>query len=122
MSDDGAGVVLSTASGDATRLHLAGELSHEAVDRLSALVDDVAGPGACVVADLSRADALPLGLLRALVGAHRRLRDSGGSLVLADPSPAAARVLRISGLHLVLTVQGWPAAASPPETAAAEPA
>ena len=124
MSDDARGVVLSTASGAATRIRLAGDLSLEAVDRLSALVDDVAGPGSVVVADLSRAEALPLGLLRALASAHHRLRDCGGSLVLADPSPAAARVLRISGLHRVLQVDGWPLPAGAPASgaAAAEPA
>lgn len=127
MSDDVRGVVLATSGGDATRLHLAGDLSHEAVTRLSALVDDVAGPGAVVLADLSRAEALPLELLRALVAAHRRLRDAGGSLVLVDPSPASARVLRISGLHEVLCIQGWPAPVSAPVataggTAEAEPA
>lgn len=124
MSDDVRGMVLSTASRAATRLRLAGDLSHEAVTRLSALVDDAAGPGAVVVADLSRAEALPLELLRALAAAHRRLRDAGGSLVLADPSPAAARVLRISGLQRVLQVQGSPASAGAPYggTATAEPA
>lgn len=125
MSDDARGVVLATASGDATRLRLSGDLSHEAVDRLAALVDDVAGPGASVLVDLSRAESLPLGLLRALTGAHRRLRDSGGTLVLLDPSPAVVRVLRTSGLHRVLQVQGWPEPAVPPApatAATAEPA
>ena len=127
MSDDTRGVVLSTvtptARGEATRLRLAGGLSTQDVDRLTALLDDVAGPGAVVVVDLSRAESLPLGLLRALAAGHRRLRDAAASLVIADPSSAAARVLRVSGLHRVLQVEGWP---EPPAVesggAAAEPA
>ena len=124
MSEDASGVVLATASGAATRLRLAGALSGEAVTRLSALADDVADRRAVALADLSRADALPLGMLHALAAAHRRLRDAGGSLVLVDPSPAAARVLRTSGLHRALQVQGWPASAGPAASGAAtaEPA
>lgn len=112
MRRDAHGVVMSTETstvrGDATRLLLAGVLDEDVVERISALLDDVAGPGVDVVVDVARAESLPLGVLRALVAAHRRLHASGGSLVLVEPSEAARRVLRTSGLHRVLQISGWP--------------
>jgi anti-anti-sigma factor len=102
------GVVMATAGDGATRLRVAGELDVRAVDRLRAQLEDAAGRGASVRVDLSRAGALPVALLRALAAAHRTT-GSGGSLVVVDPSPAAVRVLRTSGLHRVLAVEQPPA-------------
>ena len=113
MRPESHGVVMSTETsterGDASRLLLSGVLDENVVDRVSALLDDLAGPGHDVVVDLSRAESLPLGVLRALVAAHRRLHASGGSLLVVEPSSAARRVLRTSGLHRVLPISGWPA-------------
>lgn len=109
MSTDLHGVVLSTAVAGGVRLRLVGDLDSVAVDRLGALLDDAAQPGSDVVVDLSRAAALPISVLRALALAHRRLAAGVGELVLVDPSPAAARALRSSGLHRALHITGWPA-------------
>jgi anti-sigma B factor antagonist len=111
-------VVMSTADDDGARLLLAGPLDEPALDRLRALLDDVAVPRAVVRVELARAGTLPLGALRALAAAHRRITAGGGTFVLLDPSPAAARSLRTSGLDRALAVQGWPAPALPePEQA-----
>ncbi|MET8094192.1 STAS domain-containing protein [Micromonospora sp. NPDC005220] len=42
--------------------------------------------------------------VRALLAAHLRVRARGGELVLVDPSPVVARVLRVSGLHRVMPI------------------
>ncbi len=86
-------------------LPVAGELDAQGTERLRALFDDEIRPGRRLVLDLSGVDHLSAAALAALVAAHCRLRDSGGSLVLAAPSPAVVRVLRISGLHRVLHTQ-----------------
>ncbi|RKF28701.1 anti-sigma factor antagonist [Micromonospora globbae] len=56
--------------------------------------------------------------VRALVAAHRRVRTRGGELVLVDPEPVVARVLRVTGLHRVIPVveTSGPASASPATT------
>lgn len=100
-------VVMSTSRPEGAHLRLAGELDEPAVDRLRALLDDLPR-GADVRVDLSRTGRLPLGVLRALAAAHRRLSAGGGAFVVAQPSHAAARTLRVSGLHRVLVVHGWP--------------
>lgn len=99
-------VVMSTSRPEGAHVRLAGELDELAVDRLRALLDDVPHGGEVRV-DLSRSARLPLGVLRAMAAAHRRLGAGGGTLVLAQPSAPAERA-RIGGLDRVLVVQGWP--------------
>ncbi|WFE54038.1 STAS domain-containing protein [Micromonospora sp. WMMD1155] len=42
--------------------------------------------------------------VRTLLAAHLRVRACGGELVLVDPTPVVARVLRASGLHRVMEI------------------
>ncbi|MFG2107455.1 MULTISPECIES: STAS domain-containing protein [Micromonospora] len=55
--------------------------------------------------DLSGVRLLSAAGVRALVAAHLRVRARGGELVLVDPDPVVARVLRATGLHRVLPVR-----------------
>ncbi|WP_262286514.1 anti-sigma factor antagonist [Micromonospora sp. MA102] len=55
--------------------------------------------------DLSGVRLLSAAGVRALVAAHLRVRARGGELVLVDPDPVVARVLRATGLHRVLPIR-----------------
>ncbi|MGC1210849.1 MAG: STAS domain-containing protein [Micromonospora sp.] len=55
--------------------------------------------------DLSGVRLLSAAGVRALVAAHLRVRARGGELVLVDPDPVVARVLRATGLHRVVPVR-----------------
>ncbi|MGC5019132.1 STAS domain-containing protein [Micromonospora sp. DT47] len=55
--------------------------------------------------DLSRVSVLSAAGVRALVAAHLRVRARGGELVVVDPDPVVARVLRATGLHRVIPMQ-----------------
>ncbi|MGC4746260.1 STAS domain-containing protein [Micromonospora sp. DT201] len=54
--------------------------------------------------DLSELRLLSAAGVRALLAAHLRVRARGGELVLVDPSPVVARVLRATGLHRVMPI------------------
>jgi anti-sigma B factor antagonist len=54
--------------------------------------------------ELSELRLLSAAGVRALLAAHLRVRAQGGELVLVDPAPAVARVLRATGLHRVIPV------------------
>ncbi|RLP85456.1 MULTISPECIES: STAS domain-containing protein [unclassified Micromonospora] len=54
--------------------------------------------------DLSELRLLSAAGVRALLAAHLRVRARGGELVLVDPTPVVARVLRVTGLHRVLPI------------------
>jgi anti-anti-sigma factor len=100
---------MSTSHGDdGARLLLAGRPDATSCERLAALLEDVRAPGAQVRVDLSRVEGLPTAVLRCLLATAVRLRGTGGRLVVEQPSAPALRVLRTSGLHRVLEVEGWP--------------
>ncbi|WP_091192557.1 STAS domain-containing protein [Micromonospora narathiwatensis] len=54
--------------------------------------------------DLSGVRVLSAAGVRALIAAHLRIRARGGELVLVDPDPVVARVLRATGLHRVMPI------------------
>jgi anti-anti-sigma regulatory factor len=95
---------MATTLADGARLRVRGRLDSAAGDRFNALLEDLVEPQAVVRVDLSRAEVLPVAVLRALAASHRRLGEAGG-LVVEDPSEAAVRSLRTSGLHRVLCVE-----------------
>ncbi|MFG1866506.1 anti-sigma factor antagonist [Micromonospora arborensis] len=54
--------------------------------------------------ELSELRLLSAAGVRTLLAAHLRVRARGGELVLVDPSPVVARVLRATGLHRVMSI------------------
>jgi anti-sigma B factor antagonist len=59
-----------------------------------------------VIFDLSQVtflDSMGLGLI---LGVHRRQRLRGGSVAIINASPIVVKMLHITGLHLVMDVQG----------------
>lgn len=119
MEERAPSVVMTTARKGGPHLTASGELDAAGAIRLRAQLDDalVAGDSgpSTVSLDLSRVTHVSADALAVLVGAYRRLREAGGRLELTEVSPAVVRVLRISGLHRVLT----PASAAPPTGAEA---
>lgn len=57
-----------------------------------------------VVLDLARMEFVDSTGLDVLVGAHKRLSQRGGELVLRSPRPATRRVLEITRLDTVFTI------------------
>ena len=97
--------VLVAGTGDGVVMGISGELDRDAAERLRATLEDAIAPGAVVTLDLARVTHLSQAALAVVVQAHRRLRDSGGSLRLTSVSEPVVRVLRISGLHRVFDVE-----------------
>lgn len=117
MEERAASVVVTTTRTGGPHLTAAGELDGPGAVRLRAQLDDALVAGDHVTLDLSRVTHVSADALAVLVGAYRRLRESGGSLTLTDVSPAVVRVLRISGLHRVLTPVDTPRDAAEAEAA-----
>jgi anti-sigma B factor antagonist len=58
-----------------------------------------------VVVDASAVETMDVAGLGVLVGAHRRARQAGRRLVLCDPQPRVMRLLAVTRLHRVLTLE-----------------
>jgi anti-anti-sigma factor len=99
------GVVIGTGA-DGGTARLSGELDRAAVDGLWAALDKLQGQGfRRVELDLSDLDFLDAAALAALVRADRRFREARTSLVLVGLRAPQRRMLEITGLDRVLTVE-----------------
>lgn len=101
--------VLSTPRPTGPHLTVAGELDQPGAVRLRAVLDDAVAPGVRVTLDLSRVTHLSTPALAVLVHGYRRLRDTGGALVLDAVSEQVERVLVVSGLDRLITLPPRPA-------------
>ncbi|MEV6285374.1 STAS domain-containing protein [Kribbella sp. NPDC051770] len=57
-----------------------------------------------LVLDLTEVEFMDSSGLGVLIGAHQQAAVQGGALILANPHPRVAKVLRITKLHKVFTV------------------
>lgn len=91
---------------DGERVELAGRLdARGAAPARDALHAALATGSGRLVVDLSRVELLDATGLGVLVGAHRRARLDGRELVLSDAPPRVARLLSLTRLDRVITVE-----------------
>ncbi len=68
------------------------------------LAESLSGSGASVRLDMSGVQFVDSSGLRVLIEAHQRAEESGGQLVIGNPSDAVRRLLEISGVDDYLVV------------------
>ena len=97
-------MVVSVASGHELAVYgrLDGQAAADVREALHAAID--AGSGDLVV-DLSGVELVDATGLGVLVGAHRRAADAGRRVVLREAQPRLMRILRLTRLHRVLTLE-----------------
>jgi anti-anti-sigma factor len=96
---------ISTQDSSAT-ISPVGEIDLDTVGLLSASLSDTIAAGADrVVVDFAHVTYIDSAGLGALVGAHRKLRAAGGALVLHCEHPRAMRLLKITGLTKLFTIE-----------------
>jgi anti-sigma B factor antagonist len=86
-----------TSADDGARLDLAGELDTHTAPQLVEHLEAVAD-GADLVVGLAAVSFISSAGLSALLNAQRRLAESGGSLVVDEPSAAVGRLIELSGV------------------------
>ncbi len=82
--------------GDATVIHVRGEIDLATCERLRDAIEPHLGPAQTIVLDLSGVAFMDSSCLSVLVRARGRLTSDGVSLVLRNPSNAARLVLTAS--------------------------
>jgi anti-sigma B factor antagonist len=88
-----------------TVLRIRGELDISTADQLRRAAGPHVAAGGRLVLDLSRVTFCDSTGLAVLVGFHKRLAASGGSLELYAPVPRVRHLLAITGLDRVFTVR-----------------
>ena len=90
------------------RIRLRGDLDACSTAIFLRAVETVPADTATVVVDLTDLDFIDAGGIRSLVEATTRRRSWGGSLVVARPSPTAARLFAIADVDLTLDITSDP--------------
>ncbi|MEY2569028.1 MAG: anti-sigma factor antagonist [Actinomycetota bacterium] len=91
--------------GRATTIHVTGELDVASAPALRACVVSVLEQGQRrVIMDLAKLEFVDSTGLGALVGARKRVRESGGELVLTNPLPQTLKLLELTGLNAVFMI------------------
>ena len=100
--DDEAGTLTVTVTHEEDSragLSAAGEVDIHTCGQLENAILALADAGVrTVTLDLGAVTFIDSSGLRALVLGHKALEERGGSLVVANPSPTAARLLEVTGL------------------------
>ncbi len=95
----------STSEADTATITAAGEVDLATVNTLRSAITQAMHQGATHIAlDLDRVSYIDSSGLGTLIGAHKRLASSGGTLTVRCSQPRVLRLLAITGLDRVLTV------------------
>jgi anti-sigma B factor antagonist len=86
----------------ATVIYVQGEIDMATAERLRDAIEPHMGPDQSIVLDLSGVAFMDSACIKVLVQARGKLTQDGGSLILRNPSPAAHRLLTITGVEFIL--------------------
>jgi anti-sigma B factor antagonist len=92
---------------------VSGEVDLVTAEQLRHTLEEVIERSSDVVVDLARLSFIDSSGLSALVDAHRRAREAGGTLTIRNPTSMLRRLLEITHLETLLVVDS-----APPATAA----
>jgi anti-sigma B factor antagonist len=90
-------------SGETAILRISGEVDISTAPQLRERLQQLESRS--VVVDLSAMTFIDSTGLGVLVGAFKRLRESGGDLVLRAPTLSARKVLELTGLSQLVTIE-----------------
>jgi anti-anti-sigma factor len=97
--------IVRDSSQDGTRIAVRGDLDLANVAALTAAVDAALEEGTPIVLVLEECTFLDSSALKTIADANRRAEEAGIAFAVARPSSAAARVLEVSGLNDVVTIE-----------------
>ena len=99
--------VSSQSQGDHVILALAGEIDLYTAPKLqSELTSALAGgKSASIVVDMSAVEFCDSTGMNVLLAAHRLATERGGDLTLAAPRPDVRKILEVTGLQSVFTIE-----------------
>jgi anti-anti-sigma factor len=95
--------ITTNASGDLLELRISGRLDNESSEHLTSAINDAVRLGShSVTLDLSGVDYISSAGIGALVKAHKQFQTLRGYFGISALSPAAAEIIRLTGLSKIL--------------------
>ena len=97
--------IVVDASDAGRRIAVRGDLDLATVDSLRPALDEAISAGTATTLVLSDCTFLDSSALKVIADASRRASEAGATFALSRPSPQATRVLEVSGLDGIVTIE-----------------
>ena len=113
----------SEFTGISLRIKLRGEIDHHSAVAVRSAIDDMirAKRPAELIIDMSAVDFMDSSGLGLIMGRYNTMRELGGSVRVADPSPSTEKIMKLAGLERIIKIihsAGRSEAAAAPASAA----
>ena len=97
--------IVVDSSGPGRRIAVRGDLDLATVDSLRPALDEAIDAGQATMLVLTDCTFLDSSALKVIADASRRAAEAGTAFAVSQPSPQAARVLQVSGLDEIVTIE-----------------
>jgi stage II sporulation protein AA (anti-sigma F factor antagonist) len=100
----------SEFTGTVLKIKLRGEIDHHSAVAVRTAIDDMirSKRPAELVIDMSAVDFMDSSGLGLIMGRYNTIKDIGGSLTVADPTPATEKIMKLAGLERIIKIRRSP--------------
>ena len=96
----------SEFTGTVLRIKLRGEIDHHSAAAVRTAIDDMIRskrPSELII-DMSAVDFMDSSGLGLIMGRYNTIKEIGGSVTVADPTPATEKIMRLAGLERIIKI------------------
>ena len=97
----------SEFTGTVMKIKLRGEIDHHSAVAVRTAIDDMIRskrPSELII-DMSAVDFMDSSGLGLIMGRYNTMKEMGGTLTVADPSPATEKIMSLAGLERIVKIQ-----------------
>lgn len=97
----------SEFTGTALKIKLRGEIDHHSAAAVRAAIDDmIKSKRPCeLIIDMSAVDFMDSSGLGLIMGRYNTMKEIGGSVTVADPTPATEKIMNLAGLERIIKIK-----------------
>ena len=96
----------SEFTGIALRIKLRGEIDHHSAVAVRTAIDDMirSKRPAELIIDMSAVDFMDSSGLGLIMGRYNTMKEIGGEVIVADPTPATEKIMNLAGLERIVRI------------------
>ena len=96
----------SEFTGTVLKIKLRGEIDHHSAVAVRTAIDDmIRGKRPCeLIIDMSAVDFMDSSGLGLIMGRYNTMKERGGTVTVADPSPATEKIMSLAGLERIVKI------------------
>lgn len=105
----------SEFTGTVLKIKLRGEIDHHSAAAVRVAIDEmIRSKRPCeLVIDMSAVDFMDSSGLGLIMGRYNTMKEIGGSVTVADPTPATEKIMNLAGLERIIKIKRSPTRQAP---------